>query len=234
MINDKSRPVIFIGTNSNLLKLVELCERLGIVVGGIVDDDYAGVGQYKGIKVLGPESYIEQDPGITNCFQFICATNWVPDSYAIAERNRIKRQRQLKLIQDLGLRTATLVAPLATVSKHAMLGQGVIVWDHATIEPEVTVGNYSQIYDYAVIGHESAIGTNVVIQRYCLVTSLVTIEDDVYLGLRSAVSRSGTVVATNTFLHPEIMLLRNTHAGEVVGLAGKDLRKAYHRPSTEQ
>ena len=234
MINDKSRPVIFIGTNSNILKLVELCERLGIVVGGIVDDDYAGVGQYKGIKVLGPESYIEQDPGITNFFQFICATNWVPDSYAVAERNRLKRQRQIQLIQDLGLRTATLVAPLATVSKHATLGQGVIVWDHATIEPEVMIGDYSQIYDYAVIGHESRIGSNVVVQRYCLVTSLVTLEDNVYLGLRSAVSRSDTVVAANTFLHPEIMLLRSTHAGEVVGLAGKDLRKAYLRPSTEQ
>jgi acetyltransferase-like isoleucine patch superfamily enzyme len=203
-------------------------------VHGIIDDDYAGAGVYKGIPVIGAESLLAQDPLLQPDFQFICATNWVADDYPVAERNRIKRQRQIQLIEELGLRTATLVAPLATVSAYARLGMGVIVWDHATLEPEVTVGNHSQIYDYAVIGHETTIGSNVVIQRYCLVTSLVTIEDQVYLGLRSAVARSDVCICKGTFLHPEIMLLRSTHAEEVVGLAGKDLRKVYHRPSTEQ
>ena len=224
------KPLVFIGTNSNLFKLAELVIRAGYSLAGIIDDDYYGQESFKGLPVIGDEATLRAKAEFyKQKYQFICATNWVPDDYEIAERNRAKRQRQLELMQQLELDVATIVAPTAIVSRLSQLGPGTVVFDFATVEPQVSVGSNTLIYDYAIVGHESVIGNNVVLQRYCLVTSLVTVEDNVYMGLGSRVSRSDVVVSKNTFIHPDLTLLRGTLPNEHVSLAGHDLRKVYHK-----
>lgn len=218
MYNDSNRPLVFIGSNSNIYKLVELAASANVPVLGIVDDDFHGQGHYKNIPVIAQEQDLAS---LVGC-QFICATNWTPDN--TSARNRIKRARQLELIQKLNLPLATLISPLASVSAYSKIGAGTAVYAYATIEPQVTVGAHSIVYDYAIVGHESTVGNNVVLQRQVLVTSLITVEDNVYFGLGSRACRSHTTVAQGTFVHPHIMLLRGTQSGEVVSLAG---RKTY-------
>ena len=217
MLNDSQRPLLLLGSNSNIYKILELAESVGITVAGILDNDYEGAGEYKGIPVLGGEQDISR---FANTHQFICATNWTPDPSA--ERNRQKRARQLELLQDVTL--ATLVSPLANVSRFSTIGAGSAVFAYASVEPEVTVGEHSLLYDYSIVGHESSIGNNVVLQRNVLVTSLVTVEDNVYFGLCSKACRSHTTIGQGTFVQPHIMLLRGTARGETVSLAG---RKTY-------
>ena len=218
MYNDTSLPLIFLGSNSNIYKLKELAESVGIQVLGIIDNDYHGQGYYKHIPVIGTEEDLQS---YKDC-QFICATNWTPD--AASTRNKIKRARQLGLLQDLQLPLATLVSPLSSVSKHSKIAPGTAVYGYATIEPEVVVGAHSLIYDYVIVGHESNIAHNVVLQRQVLITSLVTVEQDVYFGLCSKAGRSLTTVAASTFVHPNVMLLRSTTPNEIISLAS---RKTY-------
>lgn len=222
MYNDTTRPLVFLGSNSNIYKLQELALSAGMQVLGIIDDDYHGQGVYKGIPVIGKEQDIESFVGC----QFICATNWTPDPQST--RNRIKRARQLKLLTHLPL--ATIVSPLANVSRYATIAPGTAVYAFATLEPEVQVGAHSLIYDYAIVGHESQIGSNVVLQRQVLITSLVTVEDNVYFGLCSRACRSSTTISSGTFVHPNIMLLRGTVPQETVSLAG---RKVYNEIAVE-
>jgi len=217
MYNNTSLPLILVGSNSNIFKLIELAESCGVTVAGIIDNDYSGQRHYKNIPVIGEEQDLHK---FKATHQFLCATNWTPDP-AFA-RNREKRSRQLELLKDYPM--ATLVSPLAAVSKFSTIQPGTIVYSFASVEPEVTVGQNTILYDYSIIGHESHIGNNVVLQRYCLVTSLVTVEDNVYMGLCSRASRSYTTIANDTFLHPNIMILRNTNPNEIVSLAG---RKTY-------
>jgi hypothetical protein len=234
MINDTTKPLIFLGTNSNILKFHELATSVGYTVAGIIDDDYYGQGPFHGIPVIGREQdLIDHRDRYGNQFQFLCTTNWVPDNYEIAARNRLKRRRQLYMLDALKFDVATIVGNQAMVSEHAKLSPGVVVDDFAMVEPYVEIDSHTLVYAYAVIGHESRIGRNTVIQRYCLVTSLVTLEDDVYMGLRSSVVRSNVTLGRGTFLHPNLMLLRNTNAGETISLAGRDLRKVYQSVSVE-
>lgn len=216
--NDSSLPLVLLGSNSNILKLVELAESCGVTVEGIIDDDYHGQGQYKGIPVIG------QEQDILNFAdrQFLCATNWTPDPGSA--RNREKRIRHLTLINQHRLTLATLVSPLAAVSRFSTIMSGTIVYPFASVEPEVVVGQHSILYDYSIVGHESRVGNNVVLQRHTLVTSLVTVENNVYMGLCSRACRSYTTISNGTFVHPNIMILRGTELNEVVSLAG---RKTY-------
>ena len=230
----KPFPVILLGTNSNITKLVDLIHSTGREIRGIIDDDYYEnpQSQFKDISVLGTEQILRDDPGFyRNHFEFICATNWTPDAHI--ERNRQKRSRQLALIDELGLNCATIIGNQAVIGSNSRIGAGTVIYDFAVIEPEVTIGEHSIIYDYAIVGHESHIGSNVVLQRKCLVTSLVTVEDDVYMGLHSSITRSNVRIGQGTFLHPGIMILRSTERGETVSLVGRDLRKAYQLPVTE-
>lgn len=217
--NDSSLPLVLLGSNSNIFKLVELAEACGVALAGIIDDDYHGEGNYKGIPVIAREADIAE---FAHRYQFLCATNWTPD--ASSARNREKRIRQLTLINQLNLRLATLVSPMSAVSKRSIIRPGTIVYPFASVEPEVIVGSHSILYDYSIVGHESRVGNNVVLQRHVLVTSLVTVENNVYMGLCSRACRSNTTIGNGTFVHPNIMILRSTDPNEVVTLAG---RKTY-------
>ena len=217
--NDSSRPLVLLGSNSNILKLVELAESCGVAVEGIIDDDYHGQGQYKGIPVVAQEQDIIQ---FADTHQFLCATNWTPDPGSA--RNREKRTKQLTLITQNRLALATLVSPLAAVSRYSVVQAGTIIYPFASIEPEVVIGSHSILYDYSIVGHESRVGHNVVLQRHVLVTSLVTVENNVYMGLCSRAGRSSTTLGNGTFVHPNVMILRGTDPNEVVSLAS---RKTY-------
>jgi UDP-3-O-[3-hydroxymyristoyl] glucosamine N-acyltransferase len=99
-----------------------------------------------------------------------------------------------------------------------------VVYEFSILEPETTVGDHTIVYDHATVGHESCIGSNVVLQRRVGVTSLVTVEDNVYFGIASYALRSYSVIAAGTFVHPYVMVLRSTQPGETVSLVS---RKTY-------
>jgi UDP-3-O-[3-hydroxymyristoyl] glucosamine N-acyltransferase len=226
MINDTSKPLVFVGSNLNIYKVCELVESLGITIAGIIDNDYHGQGEYQDIPIIAREEDISS---LKDQYQFLCVTNWISGTDPGITRNNQKRQRLLDLLDSLGVEQATIVSKLAQVSSKAKLGKGVIIDAFAMVEPNVSVNDYTTIYPYAVIGHDSVIGKNVVIQRYCLITSFVNIQDNVYVGLGSRVSRSKVTISTGTFIHPNLTMLRGTKTNEEVSLAGKDLRKVYQQ-----
>lgn len=228
MINDTSRPLILLGSNANIYKLYELCQSVGYTVAGIIDDDYLGQGSLKDIPIVYAEKELsERTDYFCSNYQFFCATNWIPG--AEFARNTEKRFRLLALLDSLELPVATIVSPKAQVSDYAKLGKGVYVDAFATIEPMTVVADYCSFYPNSYLGHNSSIGKNTVVQRYCFITSDVKIEDNVYLGIYSQVSRSYTTIRSSTFLHPSITILRDTTNGEEVSLVGKDLRKVYYK-----
>jgi len=230
MINDISQPLIFLGTNSNIFKIYELAESVGYKIAGIIDDDYHEQGLFRGISIISSENEIEK---FRNTHQFFCATNWLPDKDAVTIRNKNKRIKYINMLDTLQLNVATIVSPLSQVSKYSKLGKGILVDNFSVIEPDIVVDNYVSIHPYSIIGHGSQLGRNSVIQRYCLITSNVMVENDVYFGLCSRVCRSNITISRGTFIHPSLMLLRSTAPEEEISLAGKDLRKVYQQIEVE-
>jgi carbonic anhydrase/acetyltransferase-like protein (isoleucine patch superfamily) len=230
LINDTNKPLVFVGSNLNIYKVYELVESLGITIAGIIDNDYHGQGEYKGIPVIGSEEDIAD---LKDQYQFLCVTNWIPGTDPVIVRNNKKRHRIINLLDSLGVDQATIISNLAQVSKRATIGKGVIIDAFAMIEPNIIINDHTTVYAYSVIGHDSVIGKNVVIQRYCLITSTVNIQDNVYIGLCSRVSRSKVTVSEGTFVHPNLTLLRGTIVNEEISLAGQDLRKVYQQIEVE-
>jgi carbonic anhydrase/acetyltransferase-like protein (isoleucine patch superfamily) len=232
MINDTTKPLVFLGTNCAMWNLVDTAKQLGIPVAGIIDDDYHGAGEFQSLPILALESELQSQ--FWNDYQFFCATSWQPDEVKGPwhTRNRSKRHQYIDLLDSYNLDVATIVHPLSTVVSYKVdLGRGVYVDHSAYVGSNSSIGDYTMLWYGAGIAHDNMIGRNCVIQRYSFISGGVQLQDDVYMGLDSSVVRDDAVISTGTFIHPGISLMRGTSPGEVVSLAGKDLRKVYHRPT---
>lgn len=232
MINNTSKPLVFLGTNLAMWNLVDTARQLGITVAGVIDDDYHSAGEFQTLPVLALESSL--DDAFWKDYQFFCATNWQPDELLGPwhTRNRSKRHLYIDRLDQLDLDVATLVHPFSIViSYNVNLGKGVYLDQHCYVGSNTTIGDYTMLWHGSGCGHDNTVGRNCVIQRQSFISGGVKLEDNVFMGLRSSVIRDNVTIAAGTFVHPGISLMRGTQPGEVVSLVGKDLRKVYHRPT---
>jgi UDP-3-O-[3-hydroxymyristoyl] glucosamine N-acyltransferase len=230
MINDTSKPLVFLGSNANIFKIYELAESIGYTVAGIIDDDYHGQGKFKGIPIIAKEQDIAD---LRDTHQFLCVTNWISGTEAGVTRNREKRHKLINLLDSLEVTQASMVSSKAQVSSYSTIGNGVVVDAFAVVEPYVIIDDHVTIHNHSIIGHDSTVGRNTVIQRKVLITSYVIVGDNSYLGIGSRACKSHSVIGKGTFIHPHIMVLRSTTENEEVSLAGHDLRKIYQNVEIE-
>lgn len=229
MINDLSKPLVLVGSNSAIYKFTELFEDVGYTIAGMIDDDYLGPGSFMDIPIIMSEQELRNNASEYNSkYQFICVTNWLPQKDSVTVRNKQKRIKITNMLDELGLDVATIISPKAGVSRRAKLGKGVIVDTMAVIEPGVTVGDYTLVYAHTLLGHDCTIGKSCVIGRYSSVHTHITVEDMCYFGHFSRANKPETTVATGTWLYPSIMIHRSTKPGEEISIVGKDLRRVYN------
>jgi acetyltransferase-like isoleucine patch superfamily enzyme len=230
MINNTSLPLIFLGTNTNIHWYVDIATRIGYDVAGIIDDDYHGQGSYKDLPMIATQQDLVQNKDKFKQFQFFCTVNWQPDNLRepLHTRNRQKRLELIDLINTLNLNCATIVSKNAEVSSYKVhIGKGAFIDSFCIISPEDTIGDYSFVHSHVNIGNGTRIGKNCVIQRHAQIAGNVSVGDRVYMGFNSVATKNGMHIADDTVVHPSITVLRDTLPGEVVSLAGKDLRKVY-------
>lgn len=232
------RPVIFLGTNSAIAIYLETCQENGMSVHGIIDQDYFGNTEtICGIPVIDSETAFD-DPAqaeyYRNNFDFFCATNWMPMSDPVTQRNRQKRDRLLALINQHQLNCVNIIDQRAKISPSAQIGHGCYIAEFAVIEPNVTIGNFVNIWSHCIVGHNSTVGHNTVIQRKCNIISDVCIEENVYLSMSVCLYKSYSTVKKNTFVHECVYLKRSTISNEIIGLAGTNPRRVTVLPGDPQ
>jgi UDP-3-O-[3-hydroxymyristoyl] glucosamine N-acyltransferase len=145
-------------------------------------------------------------------------------------RNRQKRFELINLLESQQLNVATIVSPSAEVSTYQVsIGRGTFVDSFCVVSPMDKIGNYTNIYSHANIGENTVIGNHCVLQRHVQLAGSVTLGDRVYMGFYSLANRHYMHIADDTFVHPSMTVMRDTVPGEVISLAGRDLRKIYNR-----
>lgn len=228
-INDNNKPVIFLGTNSNLYKYSELCNLLEINIAGVIDSDYYGnTEQYCGITVINDDSVFDDAAQLEHYrknFNFFCAVNWTPMTDPISLRNKSKREKYLSMIKKYQLNCISIVAPTSYVSASAQIGIGSFVDNMVHIESNVSIGNFVNIYAMSHIGHDATIKDNTVLQRMCVAPSSSKIDNDVYFGPMVKALKDGAVFGSGTFIHEGVYIRRGTRVNEVVTLADKNLKR---------
>jgi NDP-sugar pyrophosphorylase family protein len=226
-INNTDRPLIFLGSNSVMEKYTELCEELGIVVAGLLDNDYWGnTAELGGVKVLDTEKNIDQ---YLNNYNFFCATNWNPIDDPIMVRNRQKRQYLIDLVRQKNIQCISLVDPTARISKYSRLGNGCFIDCHVMVESGSIVGDFTNIYGQVQVGHNTTIGENCVLQRAVGLASAQILENDVYLSSGVKALKPGVKISQGTFVHELVYLARGTVSNEVVQF-GTNNTKRVERP----
>jgi UDP-3-O-[3-hydroxymyristoyl] glucosamine N-acyltransferase len=224
------KPLIFLGSNHNLHVFVDVAKSAGFVIAGIVDDDYHGQGCFQDIPIIGLEEDLAKNFEYWNNFQYFCATNWQPTEFRdpYQERNQVKRERYINLLEQQKYEVATIVSPRAQVcSYNVELGKGVFIDSFCYVNSNVKISDWSIVYGFSTVADSCTIGRNCVLQRKTLITGEVTLEDNVFMAVGSIVNKNHVTIANNTFIQQGIMVLRDTKPYELIGLAGKDLRRVY-------
>lgn len=214
--------MIFIGSNSNLEKYIEICDENGINIHGIIDSDYFNnTESLAGVPVIDSEMSFN-DPEKLNYyrdnFNFFCVTNWQPMQDAISVRNRAKRTRLINLIKQHGLNCISLVEKETKISKFANIGSNVYVGYLVLIQPNVTIGDFTYLMGRSSFGHHTTVGENCVIQGNCVVSANSVIDDNVYFGTGVCALKPKLHIKEGTFVHEMVYLRRNTQPNEIVRL----------------
>ena len=229
-VNNTSKPLVFVGTNIVLWLTVNTCKEIGYTIAGIIDDDYHEQGHFHGIPILAKEQDLIDNATQLSQYQFICTTNWQPPElkYPQHNRNKQKRERLIALLEQSGLEIASIMHPSCQFGNYEnTIGKGVIIEAGSLIAPFATIGDWATILQWVGIGDGTRIGRNCVIQRSAIITGDINVEDECYIGMSAKLFRDGINIGRGTFVHPGLMLMRNTQPNETVSLAGKDLRRVY-------
>jgi len=127
------------------------------------------------------------------------------------------RRKLFDRILSAGGVLATAVSPYATVSKHAKLGVGTVVFHNAIVNADAIVGKNCIINSGALIEHDAIIGDHVHISTMAAVNGGCRIDDEVFVGSNSVISHGVSVVRSSiigagTVVHRDIK-----EAGTYVG-----------------
>lgn len=227
--NDRSKPVIFLGSSSNMTKFADVCTANNIQVAGIMDHDYWGnTSSLDGISVIDTEQSL-LDPDKLNYyrdnFNFFCASTWSPEHTRDNLRNREKRLRLINTLDQYNLSVISLIDPLTRIASNASIGQGVFVDAFVLLETGCDIQDYASIYSYSAIGHHSKIMRNSVIQRKCSIAGHCVLHPDTYIGTAVKALKTGAVFGTGTFIHEAVYIRRGTVANEIVKMNGDNMSR---------
>jgi sugar O-acyltransferase (sialic acid O-acetyltransferase NeuD family) len=146
-------------------------------------------------------------------------------------KNRGGRRSVVERLGCLPERFASIVAPSASVSRHALIGRGSVVLQFAAVAPDAVIGNHVLISQSCVIGHNALLLDYVTVAPGATVSGSVRLEEDVYVGARSVV-RDGVNVGAGALIGLGAAVFRDVAARDtVVGNPAASWRKG--RPAAE-
>lgn len=173
--------IYVLGIGHNSIAMIDLAEDCGYEIAGLYHYNHERTGEeYFGFKIVGcTENLLSKDSLEGMNFLLTMGDNAIrTDLY-----NRIITK---------GGNIPTLVHPSATVSKRALLGNGVIIMPQSIVQADVEIGNNTIITIHTAISHSVKIGDNCFISGNNLIGAYVHIEDNCWIGQASLIV-SGTV-----------------------------------------
>jgi acetyltransferase EpsM len=194
-------PLVIVGAANDGELVIDLVEDINeakptFEILGFLDDDPAKQGKnVNRYPVLG---------SLSNRYRLPPTTKFV---LTVASAKRTSRTKQL--VQVLGLtpdRVETLVHPLATVSRSAVLGHGCVVMagvrinsrvrlgDHVLVEGNAWLGVGTTVGNYVVVTHDASISGDCVLSEGCYVGANASIRGRTLIGAWAVVGMGAVVV----------------------------------------
>jgi sugar O-acyltransferase (sialic acid O-acetyltransferase NeuD family) len=203
------RDVIILGTVGNCIDILDTIHAINrrepaFRCRGFLDDNPATHGrQILDAPVLGP---LDSAPQYGDAF-FVNGIGSPANFWkkgAIIGRTQIPRERFV-----------TLIHPTASVSAHATLGAGTVVFQHVTITTNVRIGDHVIILPASIISHDSVVGDYTAVAGGVCVSGQVTIGESCYLGAGSVI-RDGIRIGRQTLVGMGAVVIRDVPENTVV------------------
>jgi NDP-sugar pyrophosphorylase family protein len=188
-MNSSLPPLVFVGSNSNILQMADICRLQNIPIAGIIDNDYWNDTEsvsFKGIPVIGSEHNWHWSKD----YCYFVATHWVPDRTDVQKRNYHKKLHLIKKIQENSIECINLIHPSSTIAPTCKLGKGVLVDANVSMENYCILDDYSRIYSLAALHHNAHIGFNSVVLNYAFIGGGAHVDDHSYVGIRASLINS--------------------------------------------
>lgn len=122
--------------------------------------------------------------------------------------------RRDQIINQLGLpreRFATIYHPTASVSRHATLGHGVVLYQYSVVGPDVHIGDHVLLLPQSVVNHGCNVGDFTIITSGVVVSGDVSIGRACYVGSQASV-RQNVVIGDCAMIGMGAVVIQNVDA----------------------
>lgn len=163
-------------------EIIEMCEECGLNVVGIIDNELKD--SYYGVPIIGKDEDAERlFSKYGNCKVII-----TPDSPKV-------REKLVDLYQSIGYKFATVISPLAHVSKSAVIGEGTVIQAGVNVSSATKIGCFCKLNSYCNVMHDNVTGDYTTIAPNAVLLGRVTIGKGAYIGANSTILPSCNVGA---------------------------------------
>ena len=184
--------IILIGGGGHCLSVIDVVEQEDKYnIKGILDDTKKG--DVLGYPILGNRDLVKE-----------LSTKGVFFLITIGQIKSSSTREDIALLLDsCKANLATVISPLAYVSKHATIGEGSVIMHNAIINAKAKVGKHCIINTKANIEH------NVQIGDFCHISTCATINGDTIVGKRTFIGSNATISNNITIVEKSIISAGN-------------------------
>ena len=190
------KEILLIGGGGHCKSVIDVIEQEGqFQIAGIIDKAELFESNILGYPVIGNDSDLEN-----------FAKKY---SHALVTIGQIKsfepKKNLFSLAKKAGFIMPSIVSPRAYISKHAIIGNGVVVMHGAIINANASIGDNCIINTNALIEHDCKVYEN------CHISTNTTINGDVII-------ESGCFIGSGSILRESIKIFKNSFikAGSIV------------------
>ncbi|MBQ0094671.1 MAG: acetyltransferase [Bacteroidaceae bacterium] len=166
-----NRPLILVGGGGHCKSVIDVAESAGYSILGILDKPEEVGRQVLAYKVIGTD---EDIPQYVDKAEFVITVGQIRSSDL---RHSIARR-----IEKAGGHFATVIAPDASVSEYAQIGEGTVILHKCVINADAKIGRNCIINTMADIEHDVEIGDFCHISTGVMVNGMTKIGSDTFIG----------------------------------------------------
>lgn len=174
-----NRKLILIGGGGHCKACIDVIEQSGnFEIAGILDQENLIGQSVLNYSIIGSDNDIPKYVGLG--YSFLITIGQIKSAEA--------RKRLFKYLEDCKANMATVISPLAYISKYAKVGAGTIVMHNVTINAGAGIGVNCILNTGCNVEHDAVIGDHVHISTHSVVNGDCEIGAEVFIGSNATIS----------------------------------------------
>lgn len=184
------KKLFLIGGGGHCVSVIDVIEKTEqFSIQGIFDSGKPAGEKILGYPVLGSDSEIKK---------YISSENYFLITVGQIQSADV-RKKIFETCSQLGVQWATILSPLAHVSKHASVDEGSVVMHGALVNAQAVVGKNVIVNTKALIEHDARVGSHCHVATGAIINGATELGEGVFVGSQSVVVQNIKVPA-QTFI----------------------------------